>query len=78
MSSPLPGMPEGKAAGVRCVNLDPQSRRCRIWGSDVYPDVCRDFLAAWDACGDSTEQALNRLSRFERETTPTTIAVSRE
>lgn len=69
ISSPLPGMPQGKPAGVRCVNLD-ENYRCRLWGSDRYPDVCRDFPADYEVCGDSRREALERLTEWERLTAP--------
>lgn len=68
ISSPLPGMPQGKPAGVTCVNLDPESRRCRIWGTEDYPAVCRRFQPEPDVCGDNREQALQLMSRLEQLT----------
>ena len=70
ISSPLPGMPAGKPAGVMCVNLDRDSFRCRIWGTDEYPDVCRRFLARKDACGDNRGEALALLARLEIDSRP--------
>jgi hypothetical protein len=64
ISSPLPNMPQGKAAGVPCVHLD-QQLRCRIY--DERPQVCRDFMAS-EFCGDSHSQALILLGQLERDT----------
>ena len=58
-------MPEGKPAGVRCVNLDPASYRCRIWGQADYPEVCRRFQAEPDSCGASRNEALELLAVLE-------------
>ena len=38
ISSPIPGMPRGKPAGVRCVQLD-DANRCRIFGDAARPGV---------------------------------------
>jgi len=69
ISSPLPGMPNGKPAGVTCVNLDLASHRCRIWNQADYPDVCRRFQAEPDACGVSRGEALELLAVLELTTT---------
>ena len=39
ISSPIPGMPEGKPAGVRCVQLT-DDNRCAIFDSEERPWVC--------------------------------------
>ncbi len=65
ISSPLPGMPGGKPAGVACVNLDPESYRCRIWESPEYPDVCHRFTAEPAACGSSRAEAMELISLME-------------
>ena len=65
ISSALPGMPHGKPAGVACVNLDPDTHLCRIWGTDAYPEVCRRFEAAPDACGTSRAEAITLLGDLE-------------
>ena len=69
ISSPLPGMPGGKPAGTVCVNLTPE-RRCRLWGTKDYPEVCRDFPAEPGACGASREEALSLLKEMEERTRP--------
>jgi uncharacterized protein len=69
ISSPLPGMPHGKPAGVRCVNLDAELR-CRLWGTPEYPAVCRGFPPTPDACGEDAAQALSLLTELERRTRP--------
>ena len=68
ITRPLPGMPEGKPAGVRCVNLDPQTRECRIWGTPKYPEFCRAFRPDVSVCGDSADQALSLIHTLERAT----------
>ena len=70
ISSPLPGMPDGKPAFVACVNLDQTTRKCKIWGREDYPKVCREFTPDTGYCGRSTTEAFRLLSHIERETTP--------
>jgi hypothetical protein len=68
ITSPLPGMPGGKPAGVVCANLDPDDLRCRIWGSEDYPPVCRKFLPARDVCGETREEAIRLIDVLEQAT----------
>lgn len=77
ISSPLPGMPTGKPAGVRCVNLDP-TNRCLLWGGPLYPEVCRDFIPEHAVCGDTTEEALALLAKWEAATLPETCSPVRD
>ena len=68
INTAIPGMPNGKPAGVSCVNLDTQTMRCRIYGSADYPTVCRKFIAAKDACGESRDEALQLIAALELAT----------
>ncbi len=70
ISQPLPGMPSGKSAGKACVNLDPQTFACRIWGQADYPDFCRGFQPEKAFCGDSREEAEQILTWLEASTLP--------
>ena len=65
ISSPIPGMPEGKPAGARCVQLDEQNR-CRIFGQPERPAVCGAFQAEPLICGESQGEALAILGELER------------
>lgn len=67
ISTPIPGMPEGKPAGVRCVQLD-ERNLCRIFGQPERPAVCSAFSADPEACGQSNEEAVRILSEWERIT----------
>jgi len=69
ISSPIPGMPQGKPAGVRCVQLD-AANRCQIFGHPDRPAVCSSLAPSPTMCGTSAEQALHYLSRLEKETAP--------
>ncbi len=68
ITSPLPGMPQGKPAGAVCANLDPASLRCRIWGQVDYPGVCQKFLPAAEVCGSNREEAMRLIGALERAT----------
>ncbi|GAB2797967.1 YkgJ family cysteine cluster protein [Halomonas shantousis] len=67
ITSPIPGMPQGKPAGIRCVQLD-AANRCQLFDDPRRPAVCREFAYAADICGDRREQALATLSWWEKET----------
>jgi len=69
ISSPLPGMPHGKPARVRCVNLN-IGNQCKIWGQPNFPEVCRKFVPSLWVCGTSQAEALSFLSELEALTTP--------
>lgn len=67
ISSPLPLMPQGKAAGERCVHLT-ADYRCAIFNDPKRPAVCASFRADSDVCGQSREQALQLLIELEQLT----------
>jgi Fe-S-cluster containining protein len=69
ISSPIPGMPNGKPAGVRCVQLDDDGR-CQIFGLAERPAVCSSLRPQIDMCGVDDEQALATLTSWERLTAP--------
>ncbi|MEJ8794952.1 YkgJ family cysteine cluster protein [Trinickia caryophylli] len=69
ISSPIPGMPDGKPAGVRCVQLD-EADRCMIFGRPERPAVCGSLRPSEEMCGDDREHAIRWLNAMERETSP--------
>ena len=69
ISSPIPGMPLGKPAGVRCVQLT-EDHRCLIFGKPERPEVCVRLRPSEEMCGASREEALGFLERLERVTAP--------
>lgn len=69
ISSPLPGMPNGKPDGVPCVNLD-DNWHCKIHGTAEYPQVCRNFSADVFYCGNSNEEAHRIIKEIEEATKP--------
>lgn len=67
ISSPIPGMPEGKPAGVRCVQLT-ADLRCAIFGSPERPACCSGLQASVEMCGNDRVYALNWLQKLEEAT----------
>ena len=64
ISSPLPGMPEGKPAGIPCVHLD-EDFLCLIYDHPDKPSVCEGFKADPDVCGTSRREAMILLTALE-------------
>ena len=60
ISSPLPGMPNGKPAGVRCIHLL-DNYKCDIYNGHDYPRVCSGFNAELEFCGSTQEEAMKIL-----------------
>lgn len=69
ITSPLPGMPDGKAAGVPCVHLD-GDKCCRIFGLPERPPVCISLRPDPEMCGSIATEALAYLAELERLTDP--------
>ncbi len=67
ITSPIPGMPQGKPAGVACIHLTAE-RRCGIFHSPMRPRVCADFMADEQVCGNDAEEALQILAWWEQAT----------
>jgi Fe-S-cluster containining protein len=64
ISSPIPGMPHGKPAGIPCIHLS-EDFRCLIYNDPGKPAVCNNFQADPDVCGTSREEALILLTDLE-------------
>lgn len=56
ISSPIPGMPHGKPAGIRCIQLDDENK-CKIFGSDKRPKVCKSLTPSQEMCGEDNKAA---------------------
>lgn len=69
ISSPLPGLPGGKPAGLPCPQLD-EALRCRLFGRPERPAVCASLAPSREMCGDGPRQALRWLARLEAATAP--------
>jgi uncharacterized protein len=73
ISSAIPGMPDGKPAGVPCVQLD-ERRRCRLFADPRRPLVCRSLLPRQSMCGGNVDMAMAFLTALEAVTTPEVIS----
>ena len=69
ISSSIPGMPEGKPAGVRCVQLDAENA-CLLFGLPSRPQVCSAFTPQVDMCSNGPLKALRWLTVLEQDTKP--------
>lgn len=64
ITSAIPGMPNGKAAGERCIHLT-EDYRCAIFTDPRRPKACDQFQAEEEFCGKNREQALHILAELE-------------
>ena len=64
ISSYIPGMPNGKPAGVRCVHLT-DDYKCNIFYDADRPMVCLQFKAEEILCGNNRIEALKNLAALE-------------
>jgi hypothetical protein len=62
-------MPEGKPAGVRCIQLDAE-QRCRLFGRPERPRVCLSLQPQPSMCGGSRAEAMRWLQQLEQRTAP--------
>lgn len=69
ISTPMPGHPHGKPAGVPCANLD-EAMRCRLFDAPQRPAVCGSLQPSEAMCGIDRTQALAWLSALETMTRP--------
>lgn len=69
ISTPLPGMPDGKPAGVACLHLLPD-RRCGLYADPRRPACCGGLQPSSEMCGETPEHALAWLAELERLTAP--------
>lgn len=67
ISSPIPGMPEGKPSGVRCIQLTADGL-CKLFGSPERPEVCTRLRPDPEMCRNTVEEALAWLTQLERLT----------
>lgn len=74
ISSPIPGMPAGKPAGVACVQLD-GAGRCLLFGLPERPAVCVNLRPEPSMCGATREQALATLAAWEVATRPAQVTL---
>lgn len=69
ISSPIPGMPDGKPAGIRCLHLC-DNGLCALFDSPERPAVCAAFQAEELVCGASREEAFALIAELERFSAP--------
>lgn len=69
ITSPIPGMPNGKPAGVRCAQLT-ETNACAIFGHPDRPVFCAGLQPSLEMCGSSREAAIAWLTKLEKATAP--------
>ncbi|KQY54774.1 YkgJ family cysteine cluster protein [Lysobacter sp. Root494] len=69
ITSPIPGMPHGKPAGIPCVQLD-DDFRCRLFGKPERPAFCASLKPLLSMCGSARTEALAVLTQLELATRP--------
>lgn len=62
-------MPNGKPAGVRCVQLG-DDNLCKIFGQPERPAFCGGLQPSAEMCGATREQAMHWLTALEQATAP--------
>jgi len=67
ITTPMPGMPQGKAAGQKCLHLDDKFL-CRLWGTTERPAFCDQFKAELAYCGSHRDEAMAILTALEHQT----------
>jgi hypothetical protein len=65
----MPGLPDGKPAGVRCLHLTPDNL-CKLFGRPERPEVCNRLRPMEEMCGSTREEAIAYLGWLERTTAP--------
>ncbi len=69
ISSPIPGMPDGKPSGVRCIQLS-DDNRCMVFGKPERPEVCNRLRPSEEMCGTNADEAYAYLIHLEEITRP--------
>ncbi len=69
ISSSIPGMPNGKPAGVSCIHLT-NSGLCGIFNSPSRPQICIDFRPSREFCGSNNIEAYCLITAMELLTSP--------
>lgn len=69
ISSPIPGMPGGKPAGLPCIHLN-SNNLCNLFNSPTRPAVCSSFQYDIAICGKSANEARQLIRWYEKETSP--------
>jgi Fe-S-cluster containining protein len=64
ISSPIPGMPHGKPANTKCVQLS-DDLLCNLFNQSKRPDVCKNFTFDPLICGKNKDEAMKIMSSLE-------------
>ncbi|WP_407276274.1 YkgJ family cysteine cluster protein [Halothiobacillus sp. DCM-1] len=72
ITQPIPGMPQGKPAGVRCVQLTVDNR-CALFGRPERPAFCVGLKPEAAMCGSTPAQAMQWLTELEIATRPAVL-----
>lgn len=67
ISSFIPGMPDGKPAGERCIHLSAVNL-CNLFGMPERPAVCSGFKADSEVCGSDRDEAIRMIGWWEQMT----------
>ncbi len=67
ISSYIPDMPNGKPAGIRCIQLTIDNQ-CKLFGQKERPAVCGSLKPSDEMCGTSEREAFLYLEDLERAT----------
>jgi uncharacterized protein len=69
ISSSIPGMPDGKPAGIRCIQLT-SDNKCMLFGKPDRPLVCSSLKPSGELCRETSEEAIAYLLYLEEATEP--------
>ncbi|MBL0156180.1 MAG: YkgJ family cysteine cluster protein [Bryobacterales bacterium] len=69
ISTAIPGMPHGKPAGIRCVQLT-HDLRCAIFGLPERPACCSGLEPTAEMCRANSDEAMQGLILLEAATRP--------
>ena len=69
ISSAIPGMPNGKPAGRRCIQLTFENK-CQLFGKLNRPKVCSNLRPSEEMCKKTSNEAKTYLTFLEVATSP--------
>jgi Fe-S-cluster containining protein len=69
INSFIPGMPNGKPAGTRCIQLTGDNY-CKLFGKPERPLFCTKLKSSLDMCGSNRNEAMLRIDLLEQLTKP--------
>lgn len=67
ITSSMPGMPDGKPAGVRCRHLNDRNL-CVLFSRAERPGFCLGWQPGPDVCGASFDEAMANIAAMEART----------